>query len=64
MVFFLQPKLLKPGDWVEAKIIILVRGKEKKELKIKPCNCREAFRDEQKFQSRENFKINQMHYYV
>lgn len=49
---------------MEAKIIILVRGKEKKELKIKPYNCGEAFRDEQKFQSRENFKINQMHYYV
>lgn len=27
---FLQPKLLTSGDWLEAEIIILVRGKEEK----------------------------------
>lgn len=32
------------GDWLEAKIIILVRGNEKK---IKPYNCGEASIDEQ-----------------
>lgn len=34
MVFFLQPKLLESGDWVEAKINILVKGKGKKELSL------------------------------
>lgn len=32
--------------------------------KIKPYNCGEASIDEQKFQNREKFKINQKHYYV
>lgn len=64
MVFFLQLKLLQLGDGEKVKIIILLRGKEKREFKIKPYNCGEALKDEQKLPSQEHFKINQMHYYV
>lgn len=64
MVFFLQPKPLQLRDGEKAKIIILFRGKEKRELKIQPYNCGEPLKDKQKFQSREYFKINQMNFYV